>query len=49
MLIHPFVICEHEIVLHECKSKQKQFQDNQTNFRIALEKLKKIWIFLVFI
>ena len=54
MLIHEFCkICEHEIVLQEGKSKQKQFQVHksyktcETNWRITLEKMKKIWICLV--
>ena len=47
MLIHAFCkICEHEIVLQECKSRQKQFQvytkhvNNQTNCRTALVQFK---------
>ena len=59
MLIHSFCKnCQHELVLKEYKSKQKQFHihnsykprdvHNQTNRCIALEKLKKIWIRLVF-
>ena len=60
MLIHTFCkIGEHEIVLQECKSNQNKNNfmfttltkhvNNQTNCCIALEKLKKIWIWVVLI
>ena len=51
---HAWKISEHEIVLQECKSKQKQFHVHNSyktvnKCSIALEKLKKIWLCLTLI
>ena len=59
LLIHVFCkTCEHEIALRECQMQNKhnlrfttltKHVNNQTNCCITLEKLKKIWLCLVFI